>query len=441
MPRTTKPRTRARSRSGSRPTTPNSASRRRPSTCIDTLIWHHDGPFGDSSAIPTYLVSQLTRQHVTVVLTGDGGDEVFAGYLPLSRGAGRRACCPRGRGALLAALLAPLAAPPNERHWLSRGAPVRALHEPAAARAADAVEQPSSTRISIGCSRRPSRRRQPAVDPLAPAARRCSTSSRRLSPLSQLLLANFRTYLPGDLLVKTDRMTMANSLEARSPFLDRALIEYAATLPDAWKLSRAGRTKVILRRGVRRSDSGPDQPPRQDGLRRAARPLVPRRAARLRRATRCWPPTPAVAPTSTGPTLERLVASARVRRGQPRSAAVVPADASSVAAPAARVAARRAGVSDARLRLSDTISQIVLPIVTPSVAPFLLALALSLALVPLCRLLAMRLGRVAHPREDRWHRRPVALFGGVAIGVVAVRRRRRCSASSASCRCCSPAPR
>ena len=47
---------------------------------IDTLVWHHDGPFGDSSAMPTYIVSKLTREHVTVVLTGDGGDEVFAGY-------------------------------------------------------------------------------------------------------------------------------------------------------------------------------------------------------------------------------------------------------------------------------------------------------------------------------------------------------------------------
>ena len=66
------------------------------------------------------------------------------------------------------------------------------------------------------------------------------------SPLSQLLLANFSSYLPDDLLVKADRCTMANSLEARAPFLDTALMEYVAGLPDSMKLS-GGRTKIILR--------------------------------------------------------------------------------------------------------------------------------------------------------------------------------------------------
>jgi asparagine synthase (glutamine-hydrolysing) len=71
-------------------------------------------------------------------------------------------------------------------------------------------------------------------------------SSLRMSPLSRMLSANFSTYLPDDLLVKTDRCTMANSLEARCPFLDTALLEYVAALPDAWKLD-GRRTKVLLR--------------------------------------------------------------------------------------------------------------------------------------------------------------------------------------------------
>ena len=86
----------------------------------------------------------------------------------------------------------------------------------------------------------------PDVDPLR-HIRRDLPELERLSPLARLLLADYRTYLPGDLLVKTDRMTMAVSLEARAPLLDRELTEYAATLPDEWKLSRSGRSKVILR--------------------------------------------------------------------------------------------------------------------------------------------------------------------------------------------------
>jgi asparagine synthase (glutamine-hydrolysing) len=211
---------------------------------VDTLLWHHDGPFGDSSAIPTYLVSQLTRQHVTVVLTGDGGDEVFAGYLRF-HAALTASALPRWAGPVLSSLLAPLPAPPNERHWLSRARRfARHMHLPLLERL---TRWNSFFYEDLDRLLAPDfRQSQPPIDPLHHL--RCDLDAiRRLSPLSQLLLANFRTYLPGDLLVKTDRMTMANAIEARSPFLDRALIDYVATLPDAWKLSRRGHTKVILR--------------------------------------------------------------------------------------------------------------------------------------------------------------------------------------------------
>jgi asparagine synthase (glutamine-hydrolysing) len=212
---------------------------------IDTLLWHHDGPFGDSSAIPTYLVSRLTRQHVTVVLTGDGGDEVFAGYLRF-HAALAAGTLPEWSGGVLAALLSPLPTAPNERHWLSRARRfARHMHLPLLERLTRWNSFFYEDLESLLASR--FRQSQPRIDPLH-HLRRNLAELRRLSPLSQLLLANFRAYLPGDLLVKTDRMTMANSIEARSPFLDRALIDYAATLPDRWKLSRFGQTKVILRR-------------------------------------------------------------------------------------------------------------------------------------------------------------------------------------------------
>src|SRR6266536_195145 len=86
---------------------------------VDRLVWHHDGPFGDSSAIPTYLVSQLTRQHVTVVLTGDGGDELFAGYLRFGAALAAERL-PRGAGAMLSAAFRALPRGGNERHLLSR---------------------------------------------------------------------------------------------------------------------------------------------------------------------------------------------------------------------------------------------------------------------------------------------------------------------------------
>ena len=205
---------------------------------IDTLIWHHDGPFGDSSAIPTFLVSQLTRKHVTVVLTGDGGDELFAGYLRFQAALAAERV-PRFVQPLLEAGLALLPDAPHERHILAR-----------ARRFAKSMHLPLLDRLigwgGIFTDDLPAL--LPGFAGLAPLPALLSAyrASAAASPLNKLLAANYAIYLPDDLLVKTDRMTMANSLEARCPLLDTALTEYAASLPDAFKL-HGRRTKAILR--------------------------------------------------------------------------------------------------------------------------------------------------------------------------------------------------
>jgi len=210
---------------------------------IDTLIWHHDGPFGDSSAVPTYIVSKLTREQVTVVLTGDGGDELFAGYLRFYAAVlAERVPAAVGRAAH--GLLSLLPASESDRHWLARGQRFfRSLDSPLYDRMTrwnafffDDIESLFRPDVLAGLA---------PIDKLRHiAAERPRMAGR--STLGQVLHANFTSYLADDLLVKTDRCTMANSLEARSPFLDRELVEYAAALPDHLKLER-GRTKVILR--------------------------------------------------------------------------------------------------------------------------------------------------------------------------------------------------
>lgn len=214
---------------------------------IEKLVWHHDGPFGDSSAIPTYIVSQLTREQVSVVLTGDGGDELFAGYLRFNAAVIAGKVPPAVRGLIRAlANISPTGS--SSRGWMSR-----------AQRFAAAASLPLEERIT----RWTSLFYDDVEELLAPEflqsvmpidrlqyLNRFRDQISGLSTLNQVLLINFNTYLLDDLLVKTDRCTMANSLEARSPFLDTELIDFVAGLPDAMKLSR-GRTKVILREAFR----------------------------------------------------------------------------------------------------------------------------------------------------------------------------------------------
>jgi len=208
---------------------------------VERLVHHHDGPFGDSSAIPSFLVSELTRRDVTVALNGDGGDEVFAGYprfqgsvaaelvpRPLSRLAhlvARHLPEPRGyhhpvrrMQRFFSAAALPLL--PRLREWASVfGSDLPSLLRPEIRAAAAALDFPADVLANAGTG---------------PA-------------LARVLYVNFMTYLPGDLLVKMDRTSMAHGLEARSPFLDRALVEYVAGLPGHFKLRR-GTSKWILKR-------------------------------------------------------------------------------------------------------------------------------------------------------------------------------------------------
>jgi asparagine synthase (glutamine-hydrolysing) len=212
---------------------------------VDRLVWHHDGPFGDSSAVPTYLLAELTRSHVTVALSGDGGDEVLAGYLRFWGGAVSERIPPWAfRG--LAALLEALPEPADRRH------PLRV-----AKRFAEAGRLPLLERYLRWNAFFPDGLERLLRPELAPhCGRDALLASFRAeldgpgSTLARLLTLNFRTYLLDDLLVKMDRTTMAHGLEARSPFLDTALVEFAAALPDRLRI-RWGRGKHLLRRAMR----------------------------------------------------------------------------------------------------------------------------------------------------------------------------------------------
>jgi asparagine synthase (glutamine-hydrolysing) len=214
---------------------------------LERLVHVYDGPFGDSSGIPTYILSELTRRHVTVALNGDGGDELFAGYLRFAGGV-LAARVPRvvfrlGRAAT--AWLPPVGGP---RHPLRR-----------AARFVRDADMTWLERFSswISFFHRdlqdlvlPSVLPDPGRFDRLAYFRPYLEAVRGRSPLSQLLYLNAMTYLPDDLHVKMDRASMAHALETRSPFLDRALMEYVAALPDRFKL-RGRTTKWLLREAFR----------------------------------------------------------------------------------------------------------------------------------------------------------------------------------------------
>ncbi len=203
---------------------------------VDELLEHHGQPFGDSSAIPTYIVARLTRQHVTVALNGDGGDELFAGYerflatclaeaipRPLARlGAGAAGVLPQGNGyghlGSRAARFLRQAAKPLEARYLAWNS---FIGQEALPRFLDTN---GAEPVPLGF--------------VSDSFAACLRETEGCDLLNRLLYLNYRTYLHDDVLVKMDRMTMAHGLEARSPFLDTALTEYVTALPPRMKIKR-----------------------------------------------------------------------------------------------------------------------------------------------------------------------------------------------------------
>ncbi len=211
---------------------------------LPLLVWHHDQPFADSSAIPTYLVSKLTRDHVTVALTGDGGDELFAGYerfyaMQLME---RLNVLPRPVWGSVARLMDAVPEGTGYYNTVKRARRfVRgAAHSPVEAYF-DLIrlfDDSWSARLLAGLQR-------------DVAARHfLAHSGGDQIDMPGLLRLNMTTYLPDDLLIKTDRSSMAVSLETRAPLLDHWLVEMVATIPFDLKL-KSGTSKYILKQIAR----------------------------------------------------------------------------------------------------------------------------------------------------------------------------------------------
>lgn len=216
---------------------------------FDRVVGHFDEPFADSSAIPTYLVSQLAREHVTVALSGTGADELFAGYerywaIPLSRAYGR--IPPPIRSAVsYASQKVPTG---HEKKSLTLRARrfTESANSPLLSRHRQVVGLFSPfDRSQLYTSEWSDRIQREEEDPLLA---RFNASDAR-SNLNRLLDVDTGTLLPGDYLVKDDRMSMAVSLELRVPFLDHTLVEFAATLPPDLKLKRLT-TKYLLKKST-----------------------------------------------------------------------------------------------------------------------------------------------------------------------------------------------
>lgn len=217
-----------------------------PDVCrlVEEIVWHHDEPFADASSVPTYVVSKLAREHVTVVLSGDGGDELFAGYerYLVHQGRQRFERIPRWlrRGVMLPISQALPRAVYGKQF-------LRNVSLEGGARFVDSLfyfgEAAKRSLLSGSVQKRLNGHNS------SESFEQIFAAPASTNQIDRLLYLDSKTYLPGDILTKVDRMSMAHSIEARVPLLDRELIDFVQTIPASFKL-RGQTTKHILKQAM-----------------------------------------------------------------------------------------------------------------------------------------------------------------------------------------------
>jgi asparagine synthase (glutamine-hydrolysing) len=223
-----------------------------PQGAIDTIVSlpaYYDEPFADSSQIPTYVLSHLTRAHVTVALSGDGGDEVFGGYnryVALPRIAQSFSGWPLPVRETIAGALRVFS--PNMWDRMARTIPLRLPPQFGdkvwkASASIEASDPEAAYLSTVSQWQNP----HEAVRGTREMVTHPGFETELDDPVAKLQLADTQTYLPDDILTKVDRASMAHALEVRVPLLDHRLVEFAWRLPRS-ELIASGRTKMPLRR-------------------------------------------------------------------------------------------------------------------------------------------------------------------------------------------------
>lgn len=218
---------------------------------LRSLIWYADDPLADSSMIPVYLIAEFARKYVTMVLTGDGGDEVFAGYDTYNAYYVRRMyrkIPPVIRRQIIKRVVEAL---PVSLSKVSFDFKAKRF-----VTGAELDEEESFfwwriifTETAKNDLYTAEFKEKLHVRPTKDLYKDYFGRARSDDPLSRMLYVDTRFYLPSDMLVKVDRMTMANALEARVPFLDHELVEFAATIPSSIKFKNRSK-KYILKKAL-----------------------------------------------------------------------------------------------------------------------------------------------------------------------------------------------